>query len=121
MPEVTSLQQVQRTQLHGHLVQHSDVRHLIIIDGVIVPCTLTEYHLLVILLYHAGEVVPFARLLTLPEEEPLSRGIRRRLTQQVSRLRARLWPFDLDILCLTGYGYLLLSRSLDQSAQTAGR
>ncbi|MFL5667653.1 MAG: hypothetical protein ACJ8BW_40850 [Ktedonobacteraceae bacterium] len=116
MPDVTSLRQVHRSQLHGHQVQHSDVRHLVIIDGVIVPCTPTTYNLLVPLLYHAGEVVPFPRLLGLPEQQPLSRSIRRGLTQHMSRLRARLWPFGLDILCLTGYGYLLLARSHEQAA-----
>ncbi len=54
MPEVTLLQQVERTQLHGHQVQHSDTQHVVIIDGVVVPCTPTEYGLLVPLLYYAG-------------------------------------------------------------------
>ncbi len=119
MPDVTALRQVHRSQLQGHQVQHSDVRHLVIIDGVIVPCTPTEYDLLVPLLYHAGEAVPFPRLLGLSEQQPLTRSIRRGLTQHMSRLRARLWPFGLDILCLTGYGYLLLARSNEQHEQAA--
>jgi hypothetical protein len=64
MPEVTSLQQVARSQLQGRLA--------------------------------------------------LTQGMRRGLTQQMSRLRARLWPYDLDFLCLNSYGYLLLSRSNEQ-------
>src|SRR6266849_9436698 len=63
MPEVTLLQQVERTQLHGHQVQHSDTQHVVIIDGVVVPCTPTEYGLLVPLLYYAGEAVRYTHLL----------------------------------------------------------
>ena len=110
MPEVASLQQVNRQQLQGHLVQHSDTQHLLLIDGAVVPCTLGEYDLLMPLLKHAGEPVPFSHLLGRQGQQTLTRGIRRGLTQQMSRLRARLWPFGLDILCLNSYGYLLLSR-----------
>jgi DNA-binding response OmpR family regulator len=120
MPDMTSLQQVQRSQLQGHQVQYSAARHLVIIDGVIVPCTPTEYGLLVPLLHHTGEVVPFPRLLGMSEQQPLTRSLRRGLTQHMSRLRARLWPFGLDILCLTGHGYLLLARSNEQNEQVAG-
>src|SRR5207247_2907851 len=111
MPEVASLQQVERPQLKGHLVQHSDAQHLLLIDGAGVPCTPGEYDLLMPLLKRAGEPVPFSRLLGTHRRQTLTRGIRRSLTQQMSRLRGRLWPFGLDILCLNSYGYLLLSRS----------
>jgi DNA-binding response OmpR family regulator len=110
MLEVTALQQVERTQLHGHQVLHSETRHLVIIDGVVVPCTPTEYGLLVPLLYHVGEAVPYTNLLGMSRQQPLTRSIRLSLTRHVSRLRARLWPCGLDIVCLIGYGYLLLSR-----------
>jgi DNA-binding response OmpR family regulator len=115
MPEIASLQQVDRQQLHGHLVQHSDAQHLLLIDGAVVPCTPTEYDVLIPLLKHAGEPVPFSHLLGGQGRQTLTQGIRRGLTQQMSRLRARLWPFGLDILCLNSYGYLLLSRSNEQA------
>lgn len=118
MPEVTSLQPVERAQLQGHQVQHNDAQHLLIIDGVVVPCTPNEYDLLLLLLSHAGDAVPFTRLLGVPGQRPLNRRSRRGLTQHISRLRARLWPFGLDILCLTNYGYLLLSRPNEQAANT---
>ncbi len=118
MPDLTPLHQDQRFQVHGHQVQHSDVRHLLILDGVIVSCTPTEYTLLMPLLSHAGEVVAFSRLLGLPEHQPLTPSTRRGLTRHLSRLRARLWPFGLDILCLTGYGYLLLARSHELATGT---
>ena len=117
MPEVALLQQVDRPQLQGHLVQHSDAFHLLIIDSIIVPCTPGEYDLLMPLLKHAGEPVPFSRLLSQHGRQALTRGIRRGLTQQMSRLRGRLWPFGLDILCLNSYGYLLLSRSNEQGEE----
>ena len=115
MPEVTSLQQVDRQQLQGHLVQYSDAQHLLLIDGAVVPCTSTEFDLLMPLLKHAGEPVPFSHLLGRHGQQTLTLGIRRGLTQQMSRLRARLWPFGLDILCLNSYGYLLLSRPNEQA------
>ncbi len=118
MPEVTLLQQVERTQLHGHQVQHSDTQHVVIIDGVVVPCTPTEYGLLVPLLYHAGEAVQYTHLLSMQGQQPLTRSIRLSLTRHISRLRARLWPFGLDIVCLIGYGYLLLSRPNGQAENT---
>jgi DNA-binding response OmpR family regulator len=117
MPEVALLQQVDRPQLQGHLVQHTDAFHLLIIDSIIVPCTPSEYDLLMPLLKHAGEPVPFSCLLGKHGRQALTRGIRRGLTQQMSRLRGRLWPFDLDILCINSYGYLLLSRSNEQGEE----
>jgi DNA-binding response OmpR family regulator len=100
--------------LQGHQVQHSDAQHRLIIDGAVVPCTPSEYDLLLPLLKHAGEPVSFPRLLGSQGGQTLTQGMRRGLTQQMSLLRARLWPYDLDILCLNTYGYLLLSRSHEQ-------
>jgi DNA-binding response OmpR family regulator len=114
MPDVASLQQIQRSQLQGRVVLYSDAQHLLIIDGAIVPCTQAEYDLLLPLLKDAGEPVPFARLLGTQKRQKLTQGMRRSLTQQMSRLRGRLWPFSLDILCLNSYGYLLLCRSNEQ-------
>ena len=114
MAEVTPLQQVNRAQLQGHLVQHSDAQHLLIIDGSVVPCTPGDYDVLMSLLRHAGEPLPFSHLRRKQERQALPQGSRRSLTQQMSRLRARLWPFGLDILCLNSYGYLLLSRANEQ-------
>ena len=111
MPEVASLQQVERDQLKEHQVQYSDAQHLLLIDGAVVPCTPGEYNLLMPLLKHAGEPVSFPRLLGGQGRQILTQGMRRGLAQQMSRLRARLWPYELDILCLNTYGYLLLSRS----------
>jgi DNA-binding response OmpR family regulator len=111
MPDLASLQQVERDQLKGHQVQFSDAQHLLLIDGAVVSCTPGEYDLLMPLLKHAGEPISFPRLLGSQGRKTLTQGMRRSLTQQMSRLRARLWPYELDILCINTYGYLLLSRS----------
>ena len=116
MPDVAALQQIQRSQLQGRVVLYSDAQHLLIIDGALVPCTQAEYDLLLPLLKFAGEPVPFARLLGTQRRQTLTQSMRRGLTQQMSRLRGRLWPFSLDILCLNSYGYLLLVRS-DEHAE----
>jgi len=91
----------------GHRIQHSDAEHVLIIDDTVVSCTPTEYDLLIPLLLHAEEALSFTQILGTAERQPLPHHLRRRLTQHMSRLRAKLWPFELDILCLTGYGYLL--------------
>ena len=111
MPDVTPLQRVDRAQLQGHVVQHSDAQHLLIIDGAVVLFSPSDYEVLLPLFKHAGEPVPFTQLRGGQGRQSLTRGVRRSLTQQMSRLRPRLWPFGLDILCINSYGYVLLSRS----------
>ena len=110
------LRQMEHPQLQEHQVWYSDQQHLLIVDGVVIPCTPSEYDVLLILLRATGEPVPFARLLYRDTQQALPLGSRHRLTQRVSRLRARIWPFGLDILCLTGYGYLLFQRPHLQAA-----
>ena len=115
MPASATLHLLERPHLHGHRIQYSDTLHLLIIDEIVIPCTPTEYGLLQTLLQRAGESVPINHLLGRPTKQAVELHTRRNLTQHISRLRARLWPFDLDILCLTGYGYLLLARSHEQA------
>ncbi len=118
MAASATLHLLERPQLRGHRIQYSDALHLLIIDETVIPCTPTEYSLLQALLQHAGEGVPINRLLGRPAKQAVEWHTRRNLTQHISRLRARLWPFGLDILCLTGYGYLLLARSNEQATGT---
>jgi hypothetical protein len=35
---------------------------------------------------------------------------RHRLTQHMGHVRSKVWPLGLEIFCLTGYGYMLLSK-----------
>ncbi len=110
-----TLRLLERPHLQGHRIQYSDELHLLIIDETVIPCTPTEYSILQTLLQHAGESVSINRLLGRPAKQTIEWHTRRNLTQHISRLRARLWPFGLDILCLTGYGYLLLPRSHEEA------
>ena len=105
------LRQLEHPQLQEHQVWYNDRQHLLIVDSVVIACTPSEYDVLLLLLRAAGEPVPFARLAYRDAHRTLALGPRHRLSQRVSRMRARLWPLGLDILCLTGYGYLLLTRS----------
>ena len=114
----TTLRRLEHPHLHGYRIQYSDALHLLVIDETVIPCTPTEYHVLQTLLQRTGEGVSINSLLGRPEQEAVEWHSRRNLTQHISRLRARLWPCGLDILCLTGYGYLLLSRSHEQATGT---
>lgn len=112
------LRRLEHSYLPGYRIQYSDALHLLIIDETAIPCTPTEYSLLQTLLRRAGEGVSVHQLLGRPAGQGVGRHSRRCLTRHISSLRARLWPFGLDILCVTGYGYLLLARSHEQAADT---
>jgi DNA-binding response OmpR family regulator len=91
----------------GHRVQHHERYHLLIIDGVVVRCTATEYRLFVSLFQHIDSVVPFAELIGCPPSFHVNRRTLRTLAQHISRMRDKLLPFELDISCQIGRGYLL--------------
>jgi DNA-binding response OmpR family regulator len=110
-PVVDRLRLVEGPPIQGHIVQHSDPHRLLVIDGVVVSCTPTEYPLLLRMLQQHRGYVAFASLVECAFQSALSRSTRRSLTQHMSRVRSKLWPFDLDICCITGYGYALLSRA----------
>jgi DNA-binding response OmpR family regulator len=116
-PRVDRLRFSEGPKIQGHVVQHSEALHLLIIDGVIVTCSPTEYRLLMRLLQHVEGHVPFEQLMGYAYASPLDGSTRRNLTQHMSRVRAKLWPFDLDILCITGYGYTLLVQSVAEVGQ----
>lgn len=109
------LRQLEHLQLQEHQVWYNDQQHLLIVDSVVIDCTPSEYDVLLLLLRAAEEPVPFARLVYRDTQRSLALGPRHRLSQRVSRLRARLWPLGLDILCLTGFGYMLLTRPGEQA------
>ncbi len=120
MPDKNSIQSksamdrlrlVECPPIQGHIVQHSDPHRLLVIDGVIVSCTPTEYPLLLRMLQQHRGYVACASLVECAFQSALSRSTRRSLTQHMSRVRSKLWPFNLDICCITGYGYALLSRA----------
>lgn len=108
VPVVEQQPLVDGPPLRGHVVQHSDPHHLLIIDGVVVACTPTEYAMLMQLIEHVDEHVSFTRLVNGTFVGFVDRQMRRSLTQSMSRVRAKLWVFGFDIFCITGYGYTLL-------------
>ena len=101
--------------LAGHIMQHRDALHLLIIDGVIVPCTPTEYPLVMHLLQQADQQHSLEFLLQWVRQHASSRCTKNSLRRHIRSLRAKLRPFGLDILCIIGYGYMIHATSLDES------
>ena len=93
--------------LVGHTIQHSDTYRLLIIDGAIMRFTPTEYALLLRLLQHSERHLSFAVLEQCLFLRSLNGNPRSALIRHMRRIRPKLWPFGLDILSITGYGYML--------------
>ena len=110
---------VEGPTLVGHIVQHSDALHLLIIDGVIVSCTPTEYPLVMHLLQEAERQHSLDFLLQWVRQHASSRCTKNSLRRHIRSLRAKLWPFGLDILCIIGYGYMLHATSPDEAEHYA--
>ncbi len=111
-----ALRLVEGPSLVGHVVQHSDAYRLIIIDGTVVRFTPNEYSLLLRLLQHSERPVSFALLEQCIFLRSLDCNPRSALIRHMRRIRPKLWPFGLDILSITGYGYLLHATTLEQAA-----
>jgi DNA-binding response OmpR family regulator len=118
-PTIERIQHTGGPPVQGHVVQHSERHHLLIIDETVVHCTPTEYHLLMRLLEHAERSVPFTSLVCYPSHASLNWRSRRTLAQHISRVRAKIWPFGLDIMCVIGCGYLLLPKPPEQLEQAS--
>ncbi|HJT57581.1 MAG TPA: winged helix-turn-helix domain-containing protein [Ktedonobacteraceae bacterium] len=101
------IQMEERLAIPGHRVQHSDAFHLLIVDGVVLNCTPTEYSLLLHLLQQHPHHVSFETLENAIWAHSPTTHPHRALTRHISHLRTKLWPLGLDILCLIDYGYLL--------------
>jgi DNA-binding response OmpR family regulator len=93
--------------LAGYVIQHSDTYRLLIIDGAIMRFTPTEYALLLRLLKHSERHLAFAVLEQCLFLRSLNGNPRSALIRHMRRIRPKLWPFGLDILSITGYGYTL--------------
>ena len=102
-------------QLAGHVVQHSDTYRLLVIDGAIMHCTPTEYALLMRLLQQNERHLPFDLLESCLCMRSPSGNPRSALIRHMRRIRPKLWPFGLDILSITSYGYMLHVTSLEQT------
>jgi DNA-binding response OmpR family regulator len=101
--------------LAGYVIQHSDANRLLIIDGAIVRFTPTEYALLLRLLQQSERHLSFAVLEQCLFLRSLHCNPRSALIRHMRRIRPKLWPFGLDILSITGYGYMLHATRQEQS------
>ncbi len=102
--------------LAGYFIQHSDANRLLIIDGAIVRFTPTEYSLLLRLLKQSERHLSFAVLEQCLFLRSLNCNPRSALIRHMRRIRPKLWPFGLDILSITGYGYMLHSTGQELAA-----
>ena len=102
-----ALRLVEGPSLVGHVVQHSDAYRLLLIDGTVVRFTPNEYSLLLRLLQHSERHLSFAVLEQCLFLRSLDCNPRSALIRHMRRIRPKLWPFGLDILSITGYGYML--------------
>src|SRR5438270_13044380 len=93
--------------LDGHVIKHSDTYRLLVIDGAIMHCTPTEYALLMRLLQQNERHLPFDLLESCLSMSSPSGNPRSALIRHMRRIRPKLWPFGLDILSITSYGYML--------------
>ncbi len=100
--------------LAGHQVQWDERHCILYIDRTLVPCTPTEFRLLKLLLEQNGRCVSTPHLIAqfgdaALEDAAFAREARQKLTRQISRIRAKLWPCGLTVVSLMGYGYMLVS------------
>ena len=122
LPE-RGLSPLERRQVLHHSVQYSHHQHVLVIDDTVVVCTPTEYAILLRLLSCASRLVSFAHLLGClygGSETVITPSTRHILTQVISRLRPKMWPFNLDICCVYGRGYILESCLLEQPDDAQG-
>src|SRR5438552_5532236 len=101
--------------LVGHTIQHSDTYRLLVFDGAIMHCTPTEYALLMRLLQQNERHLPFDLLEPCLSMRSPNGNPRSALIRHMRRLRPKLWPYGLDILSITSYGYMLHATPLEQS------
>src|SRR6516164_4913650 len=103
--------------LDGHVIQHSDTYRLLVIDDAIMHCTPSEYALLMRLLQQHERHLPFSLLEPCLCMRSLNGNTRSALIRHMRRLRPKLWPYGLDILSITSYGYMLHAMPLEHAEQ----
>lgn len=111
-----------RAQVHvgEHSIWRDEDHHLFVIDQRCIACTPTQYRVLMLLLEHAFQCVPYARLLAQARDQPLTasaagmppKQARLQIMHLISDLRARLWVGGLDIVAVMGTGYMLVDVQL---------
>ncbi len=95
--------------IHNHHVQRCDAACFLLIDGQhVLLFAPTAYRMLVILLEHFNELVPFEDLIEGSFDRHRDRGL---FGKHMTALRQALQPLGLTIRCVNQYGYLLQSGS----------
>lgn len=111
-----------RAQVHvgEHIILRDEDHHFFLIDQRCIACTPAQYRVLKLLLEHAFQCVPYARLLAQARDQPLTasttgvppKQARLQIMHLISDLRAKLWVGGLDIVAVMGTGYMLVDVQL---------
>jgi DNA-binding response OmpR family regulator len=105
-------------QVLGHTIAHHADRHMIMIDERLVTFTRTEYQVMRLILYaaeHYHAYVPFVNLRRCFRHPP--DNLRRLLYRRINTLRAKLWPFELDIVNVRDQGYTLVHKASHRESE----
>jgi hypothetical protein len=96
----------------GHYVRHSDILRQLEIDSTVVQFTFQEYQLLMLLLVRSeGSYATFAQLAEAIYNNPLDdETIRKNLSRRLSFVRSKLWPFNIHVVCVKGFGYTYITQ-----------
>lgn len=100
----------------GYQIDHHDGAHLFLINHLLVSCRATEYRVLKFLLQHYQQQITWEELIALFEDSSLEmvdllERAKRKLVKLISDLRRKIWECGLVIVCLSGVGYMLISRA----------
>jgi DNA-binding response OmpR family regulator len=99
-------------QVLGHTIEHNADMHTITIDERLVTFSRTEYQVMRLILHaaeHSHTYVPFVNLKQCFRHPP--DNLRRLLYRRINALRAKLWPFGLDIVNVRDQGYALVRKA----------
>ncbi len=113
--------------LAGYRLQHNDWRHLLVIEGRIIPLTRTEYALTMALLRKAeqmqareapGRMNCFVAIEDLLQVAPVSRET---LRQHLRNARAKLLPYGITLSAVGPYGYTAVFLHNQQGSEPGQR
>ncbi len=114
--EHSHVQPVPGPVIAGHHIQRYEAHHAWVIDHILLPCSVSEYRCLGLLLEQANTCLPYAAFFQ-PEimaSTGNSKRDRGRLAATISHLRSRLWVCGFEIANVWNIGYLLLSDPPDE-------
>ena len=98
---------VELATVNNHLLQRCDEAHVLLVDSQrLLLFTPTEYRIVLLLLTHLGETLPFEEFF--PGAFDLERD-RVLLFKHMTHVREKVAWLGLDIVCCNGYGYTMHS------------